>query len=57
MFSGIVSAIGRVERFDASPGGARLAIAAPTGFGRFRRGESIAVSGVCLTALDRKSVV
>ncbi|HET7453322.1 MAG TPA: riboflavin synthase [Thermoanaerobaculia bacterium] len=57
MFSGIVSAIGRVERFDASPGGARLAIAVPPGFGRFRRGESIAVSGVCLTALGNSAVL
>jgi riboflavin synthase len=56
MFSGIVSAVGRVERIDASRDGARLAIAAPAAFGRFRRGESISVSGVCLTALGSATV-
>ncbi|HKB71281.1 MAG TPA: riboflavin synthase [Thermoanaerobaculia bacterium] len=51
MFSGIVSATGRVDRIDVSPAGARLAVRPPARFGRFRRGESISVSGVCLTAL------
>jgi riboflavin synthase len=51
MFSGIVAAIGRVEKIDVSPAGARLVLRPPARFGRFRRGESIAVSGVCLTAL------
>ncbi len=51
MFSGIVAATGRVERIDVSPAGARLAVRPGGRFGRFRRGESISVSGVCLTAL------
>lgn len=51
MFSGIVAATGRVERIDVSPAGARLAVRPPARFGRFRRGESVSVSGVCLTAL------
>ncbi len=51
MFSGIVAAVGRVERIDRSSGGARLAIRPPARFGRFHRGESLSVSGACLTAL------
>ena len=56
MFSGIVSAVGRVERIDASAEGARLAVRPPARFGRFRRGESISVSGVCLTSLGSSAV-
>jgi riboflavin synthase len=51
MFSGIVAAIGRVEALAVSDAGARLAVRPPARFGRFRKGESISVSGVCLTAL------
>ncbi|HET9795914.1 MAG TPA: riboflavin synthase [Thermoanaerobaculia bacterium] len=51
MFSGIVAATGRVEKIDASPAGARLVVRPGGRFGRFRRGESISVSGACLTAL------
>ena len=52
MFSGIVSALGRVESLTSSGGGARLQIRLPARFGAVRRGESVAVSGVCLTALS-----
>jgi len=51
LFSGIVAAVGRVERFDRKTDGARLAVRPPARFGRFRKGESISVSGACLTAL------
>src|SRR6476646_6376597 len=51
LFSGIVAAVGRVERFDRKTAGARLGIRPPARFGRFRKGESISVSGACLTAL------
>jgi riboflavin synthase len=52
MFSGIVAAIGRIESLRVSEAGARLGVRPPSRFGRFRKGESISVSGVCLTALS-----
>jgi len=53
MFSGIVTGLGRVESFQPTRrGGARLTVEPPSRFGRFRRGESVSVSGVCLTALS-----
>jgi riboflavin synthase len=52
MFSGIVSALGRVSRFEASGGGARLGVLLPARFGSVRKGESVAISGACLTALS-----
>jgi len=54
MFSGIVTGLGRVESFERTRrGGARLTVAPPARFGRFTRGESVSVSGVCLTAISR----
>ena len=52
MFTGIVSGLGRVASLEkVARGGARLTVAPPTRFRRFAAGESVAVSGVCLTAL------
>ena len=50
MFSGIVEAIGRVREAAKSAAGTRLAIEAP--FEALVLGESICVSGVCLTVVD-----
>ena len=53
MFTGIVSGIGTVERIDRRRGGGvRIAIVPPRRFGRLGRGESVAVAGVCLTAVE-----
>jgi riboflavin synthase len=52
MFSGIVEGTGTTVALEKRRGGARLSISPPAGFGRFRRGESVCVSGVCLTALE-----
>jgi len=53
MFTGIVTGVGRVEALERRRGrAARLTIAAPPRYGRFRCGESIAVSGVCVTAVE-----
>ena len=49
MFSGIVEGVGRIDRVERRGGGRRMTIAPPRGFGRLRRGESVAVAGVCLT--------
>ena len=51
MFTGIVTGRGRVLSLAERRGGARLTVEPPGGFGRFREGESVCVSGVCLTAI------
>ena len=53
MFSGIVEGVGRVTRVEKRGGGLRISVAPPRDFGRLSRGESVAVAGVCLTALAR----
>lgn len=53
MFTGIVTGIGRVAALEKRRGGGtRLTVAPPPGYGAFRRGESVAVSGVCVTAIE-----
>ncbi|HEV8264654.1 MAG TPA: riboflavin synthase [Gemmatimonadales bacterium] len=47
MFTGIVSAVGRVAKATRNGGGLLLSIRAP--YKGLRRGESIAVNGACLT--------
>lgn len=47
MFTGIVTAVGRVRRAAAADGGRALTIQAP--YRGVKRGESIAVNGACLT--------
>jgi riboflavin synthase len=51
MFTGLVEAIGEVISFTSGAGAARLTIAAPTIAAQLKTGDSVAVSGVCLTAL------
>lgn len=58
MFTGIVAAVGRIEKIAPAPGGVRLRIAAGgLGMDDVALGDSIAVSGVCLTvvAFDKTS--
>lgn len=53
MFTGIVTGIGRVASVERRRGGCtRLAVTPPPRYGAFRRGESVAVSGVCVTAIE-----
>ncbi len=52
MFTGIVVGVGRVTDVAKRRGGIRLTIAPPPRFGRLTRGESVAVAGVCLTAIE-----
>jgi len=47
MFTGIVTAVGRVRRVRTGPAGLSLEITAP--YRGLRKGESIAVDGACLT--------
>ena len=51
MFTGLIAETGTITSFERRPGTARLRVTAPTLAQQLRTGDSIAVSGVCLTAL------
>lgn len=51
MFTGLVEATAAVRRLRRQAGGALLDLEAPAGWGDIARGESICVSGVCLTVV------
>lgn len=51
MFTGIVRELGEVERIERGEGGARLRIRAAL-TGELRPGDSVAVSGACLTVAE-----
>lgn len=50
MFTGIVTAIGRIEELERSDASLRVRIASP--FDDLAMGESIAIDGACLTVVD-----
>lgn len=50
MFTGLVAELGTVEAVEPSPGGARLTVGAGLA-SELREGDSVAVNGVCLTAV------
>ena len=52
MFTGLIESTGTVLTSTKSEGGTRITVSAPTLAARLNTGDSIAVSGVCLTALD-----
>jgi riboflavin synthase len=52
MFTGIVRELGRVEAVDEAEQGVRLRVHAPETAADARVGDSVAVSGVCLTVTD-----
>jgi riboflavin synthase len=51
MFTGLIEATGTVVSLTPTAGAMRLILAAPALAGRWSTGDSIAVSGVCLTAI------
>jgi riboflavin synthase len=51
MFTGLVEATARVRRVDPDGDGARLEVETPLA-AELRQGDSIAVNGVCLTAVE-----
>ena len=55
MFTGIVEELGTVASLDQRPAGARLRVKCRTVLEDLREGASIAVNGVCLTAVDATS--
>jgi riboflavin synthase len=52
MFTGLVEETGEVESFSRSKGSWRLKVTAPAVSGGVSTGESIAVNGCCLTAVE-----
>ncbi len=55
MFTGIIEELGTVAAFEARSAGARLIVQCSTVLADAQEGSSIAVNGVCLTALDLKA--
>ncbi len=51
MFTGLVMALGSISGIERSPEGARLTVAADGVVSELREGDSVAVNGVCLTAV------
>jgi riboflavin synthase len=54
MFTGIIEEVGRVSRIEQRGENRRITIAADNATKELKAGDSVAVSGVCLTALDIK---
>ncbi len=52
MFTGIIEQTGTLVSLEIRGGVRRITVEAPGIAGRLREGDSLAVSGVCLTALD-----
>jgi riboflavin synthase len=52
MFTGIIEELGAVESLVARTAGARLKVRCSTVMEGMKEGASIAVNGVCLTAVD-----
>lgn len=52
MFTGLVEEVGKVVKIHEAEGKRRITVAAQTVTQELKTGNSVAVSGVCLTALD-----
>ncbi|MHB1699439.1 MAG: riboflavin synthase [Acidobacteriaceae bacterium] len=52
MFTGLIETTGTILSLSTSSGATRITVSAPALATRLRTGDSVAVSGVCLTALD-----
>ena len=52
MFTGLIEEVGKVNAVSDASGTRRITVAAPRTAGKLRNGDSVSVSGVCLTALD-----
>jgi len=52
LFTGIIEELGRLSAFRQGPRGAKLEIEAPGIAAGLKRGDSVSVSGVCLTASE-----
>lgn len=52
MFTGLIETVGTIVSMEERTGARRITVEAPALAGRLNLGDSVAVSGVCLTALD-----
>ena len=52
MFTGIVTEVGTIGSVEPTDGGRRLVVEAPVTAGGLAVGDSVAVNGVCLTAIE-----
>lgn len=52
MFTGIIEELGRIERIDDVGDSVRMTVHGPAVVGDVHHGDSIAVSGVCLTVVE-----
>lgn len=52
MFTGIIEELGKIDSVDKSDVGARVVVSANLVTSDIKNGDSIAVNGVCLTAVD-----
>jgi riboflavin synthase len=57
MFTGLIEATGTVLSVEERLGTRRITVESPELVARLKTGDSIAVSGVCLTALDLEPVI
>jgi riboflavin synthase len=55
MFTGLIESVGTVLKLKPTAGALRLIVSAPELTGRWKIGDSIAVNGVCLTAIDMQA--
>ncbi|NEM91285.1 riboflavin synthase [Galbitalea soli] len=53
MFTGIIEELGEVVRWEPTADAARLTVRGPIAVSDARHGDSISVSGVCLTVIDQ----
>src|SRR6266849_763666 len=53
MFTGLIEALGTVQRAEVEGAGHRLVLAAPSLAGTMAVGDSLAVNGACLTVVER----
>ena len=51
MFTGLIEEVGKITALAINDGAGRIEVVAPRATGKLKRGDSIAVSGVCLTAV------
>jgi len=54
LFTGLIEAVGTVERIEPRPQGARLTVATREVLDGTSKGDSIAVNGACLTVVELK---
>ena len=54
MFTGIIEELGTVQSFTPNEGGAKMIVSARVVTSDAKEGDSVAVNGVCLTAVDIK---